>query len=70
MSKGWHISLTDKNRMRIFKVGIADQDAATGAVVAQCEKPTGITVLPLKDGEFEKLGMHDGQIIESKEVGR
>ena len=67
MAKGWDISLNDGNRHRIFKVGITNADEAQKMVVAQCSKPSGVVALPLKDGEFEKLGLVEGQIIESTE---
>ena len=42
MAKGWHISLVDGNRLRLFKAGIVDADEAKRQVLAQCSRPSGV----------------------------
>ncbi|MER9880736.1 MULTISPECIES: hypothetical protein [unclassified Mesorhizobium] len=67
MPKGWHVTFPEGNRVRVFKVGIADQDEAVRAAT-KGRAVEGLAVLPLKDSEFEQLAMKEGQIIESGQI--
>ena len=70
MTQGWQIRLFDKGQIRVFTVGIARLDIAIAQAVAKLSsKSSRITAFPLKDGEFEKLGMVDGQISELSQIG-
>jgi hypothetical protein len=69
MSTGWRVSLIDDGRTRHFIVGLADREAARELAIARCSDASGVVLLPLKDGDFEKLALVDGQIIESSEIG-
>jgi hypothetical protein len=69
LSKGWRVSLIDDGRNRHFIVGLADGEAAKELAIARCSHASGVVLLPLKEGEFEKLALIDGQIIESSEIG-
>jgi hypothetical protein len=69
MSRGWRVSLIDKGRTRHFVVGLADREAAKELAIAQCSEVSAIVLLPLKGGDFQKLAMVDGQIVESSEIG-
>jgi hypothetical protein len=69
MPKGWQISFVDHGMIRIFIVGIADQDQALAAVTNGRAKADGIVCVPLNDGDFEKLALLEGQIIESAQIG-
>ncbi|EHK52666.1 hypothetical protein [Allomesorhizobium alhagi] len=69
MSTGWRVSLIDDGRTRRFIVGLADREAAKELAIARCSDASGVVLLPLKDGDFEKLALVDGQIIESSEIG-
>ena len=64
MREGYHITLTDGVTRRTFKAAIKDQDKAIKAVCAECQNPTDLFVLPLKDGERADLGLGDGQVVE------
>ncbi|WP_139044163.1 hypothetical protein [Allomesorhizobium alhagi] len=62
MSTGWRVSLIDDGRTRHFIVGLADREAAKELAIARCSDASGIVLLPLKDGDFEKLALVDGQL--------
>lgn len=67
MVKGYHIQFIEGGRTRLFKVAIANQEDAVRTVIG-ARAVEGIVVLPLKDGEFERLSMKEGQIIESAHI--
>ena len=64
MPDGYQITLTDGVTRRTFNAAIEDQDKAIKAVCAECQNPTNLFVLPLKDGERADLGLGDGQVVE------
>lgn len=67
MPKGWQISFVSGGKIRIFIVAIAKQEDALAAVT-EGKDPDGVVILPLKDGDFEKLALVEGQIIESAQT--
>lgn len=65
MAKGWQITFIQGGKVRTFKVAIRDQLEALAAVTKGLPA-TGVMVVPMTDSEFDKLGIVDGEIIESR----
>ena len=70
MAKGYRISFDHKGEQKILMVATANADAAQAKVVADYPGATGLVILPFRAGDFDRYGMHEGQVIESKDIGR
>jgi hypothetical protein len=65
MVKGYEIHFRDEaGKLHICKVGIADTDKALSAAIGN-RNASDVFILPLKDGEYEALGLTEGQVLES-----
>jgi hypothetical protein len=53
------------NERREFRVAIPDIEAAEKAVLSRCPAAGRVLMLPLKGGEFERLGLTTGQVLEA-----
>jgi hypothetical protein len=62
---GWIAHCIVGNKRREFTVAIADIEAAETAVRSRCPAVGRVLMLPLRGGEFERLGLAAGQIIEA-----
>jgi hypothetical protein len=62
---GWIAHCIVGSKRREFTVAIADIEAAEKAVLNRCPAVGRVLMLPLKGGEFERLGLAAGQIIEA-----
>jgi hypothetical protein len=68
MSKGWHVTFVDGDgKTQFAKVAIVDETSAIEAVT-KGRAATGVSVLRFRDGEFEALGMTEGEVIHSAGV--